>query len=238
MTGLEHVPRSGRAIVVANHPAGIVDGIAVYDGLRSVREDLVFLANGDAIRVAEGLTDMLIPVEWRTELRTHGQARRVAKLMAMAFRQHRLVVIYPSGRIAHLTPRGLKERPWQATAISLARRYDCPIVPLNIRARNSWLFYLFAMLNTELRDMTLFRELFNKRGQSYELTVGHPIRESEGELLDLASLQHYVEHDLQAGRGSDAWFNHLRPRSVKQSARRTGRQSEQCPSLKEARCTE
>ena len=41
---------------------------------------------------------------------------------------------------------------------------------LHIKARNSVLFYILAMLNTELRDMTIFREMFNKSGHSYTLT--------------------------------------------------------------------
>ena len=37
---------------------------------------------------------------------------------ARAFRQKRLIVIFPSGRIARLTARGLRERRWQPTAIA------------------------------------------------------------------------------------------------------------------------
>jgi hypothetical protein len=31
-TGLEHVPRRGLAVVTPNHPSGIADGIAVFEG--------------------------------------------------------------------------------------------------------------------------------------------------------------------------------------------------------------
>src|SRR4051794_28927195 len=35
--GLERMPRTGRLVVVCNHPTGIADGVAVYDALKAVR---------------------------------------------------------------------------------------------------------------------------------------------------------------------------------------------------------
>ena len=45
VTGLDNVPREGLAVITPNHPAGIADGIAVYDALRQVRSDITFFAN-------------------------------------------------------------------------------------------------------------------------------------------------------------------------------------------------
>ena len=44
-----------------------------------------------------------------------------------------------------------------------------------LAARNSGLFYWFANWSTELRDMTVFYELLNKKGQRFDITVGQPI---------------------------------------------------------------
>jgi putative hemolysin len=172
--GLEHVPRSGGAIIMPNHPAGIADGIAVFDALKEIREDLIFFANRDAIRAAPGLADIIIPVEWMDEKRTHERRKETVKSMVRAFRDERLVVIFPSGRLAQPTLTGLKERPWQSTAMNLALKYRTPVIPMHIRGRNSWLYYLFYFMHHELRDMTLFRELFNKEGADYQVTVAQP----------------------------------------------------------------
>src|SRR5690606_22238780 len=61
-SGLEHVPASGRAVAVANHPTGIADGVALYDALKAKRPDIVFYANADARRVAPRFDEVLIPV--------------------------------------------------------------------------------------------------------------------------------------------------------------------------------
>lgn len=187
--GIENIPRQGGAIIMPNHPAGIADGIAVFDALKEIREDIIFFANRDAIRAAPGLADIIIPVEWVDEKRTHGRRKETVKSMVRAFRDERLVIIFPSGRLARPTIGGLKERPWQSTAMNLALKYDFPVIPMHVQGRNSWIYYLFYFLHQELRDMTLFRELFNKTGQTYRITVGEAFSSRE-------RLEHF-ENDLE-----------------------------------------
>ncbi len=197
--GLEHVPREGLAIVVPNHPAGIADGVAVFDALRSVREDISFFANRDAIRVSPGLEEMIVPVEWVDARRSHERRKETVRNLVSAFRNGRLVVIFPSGRLARPTARGLIERAWQPTALNLALKHQCPVVPMHIRGRNSFLYYLFCMLHEELRDMTLFRELLNKRGRRYELTLAEPFV-ARGDVEPLtAALRTFVAEEMPVG---------------------------------------
>jgi len=199
-SGLEYVPRQGPAIIMPNHPAGIADGIAAFDALRSVRDDITFFANRDALRVAAGLSDMIVPVEWVDSRRSHGRRKETVKHMVEAFRSERLVVIFPSGRLAKPTPRGLIEREWQTTAMNLALKYHCPVVPMHIRGHNSALYYFFYYIHTELRDMTLFRELLNKKNNSYELTLAEAFQpRGDAEWLT-AQLRKFVAEDLAQGK--------------------------------------
>ena len=197
--GLHRFPTQGRVIVVPNHPTGLPDGVAVWEALRRVRDDLRILANGDAIRLAQGLADLIIPVEWVRARRNPGATRRVLADVAAAMREERSVVLFPAGRIAYMTWRGLRERPWMPTVVNLARKFDAPILPLHIRARNSWMFYFLSQLSTELRDVTLFHELLNKRGRRFELTFGDLI--DAADLPDdpqeaVSLLQRHVEDEL------------------------------------------
>ncbi|MEJ2088715.1 MAG: 1-acyl-sn-glycerol-3-phosphate acyltransferase [Gammaproteobacteria bacterium] len=207
--GADRVPAVGPAIVMPNHPAGIADGIAVFDALKTVREDLVFFANRDAIRAAPGLADMIIPVEWVNEKRTHERRKETVKSMVRAFRDERLVVIFPSGRLAQPTLKGLKERPWQTTAMNVALKYDVPIFPMPIRGRNSWLYYLFYAIHHELRDMTLFRELFNKGGARYDIALAEPLMpraalDAQGGDVDAMTerLRRFVAEEMPRGERS------------------------------------
>lgn len=173
VVGLENVPRAGAFIVVANHPTGIADGVAVYDALRPVRPDISIFTNRDAIRVNPRLSEFLIPVEWRENFRDRAKMKETLRISSAAFASERAVVIFPSGRIAYWSDKRLNERAWQASAVALAKKQGVPIVPAHVAARNSALFYWFANGGfTELRDMTVFHELLNKRGQRFGVRFG------------------------------------------------------------------
>lgn len=198
--GLNNMPAKGGFILVSNHPTGIADGIAVYDMMKNHRPDLVFFANRDAIRVNQALSEIIIPVEWRKEEKTMAKSRQTLVQTNNAFKEERAIVLFPSGRIAYWNNGRLTERPWMATAIQMAKRYKVPIIPMNMKARNSGLFYLLAHRNPELRDMTVFHELLNKVGKTFEMTLGAPIDVSslEGDVQKLTTtLQKHCEITLR-----------------------------------------
>ncbi len=173
--GQHNIPAEGAALVVANHPTGIADGIIVHHLLAPLRPDLFFFANNDILRVLPQLADLIAPVEWRLEKRTHAKTRETMAYTRRAVERERLGVIFPSGRLAKRRGMSLHERPWMSSAAMLARKFDLPVIPLNIRARNSSLFYLFDLIHPTLRDITLFHETLNKSRQPFRVTVGRPI---------------------------------------------------------------
>lgn len=174
-TGLEHVPDEGPAMIVCNHPTGIADGIMLYHMLAPLRPDLFFYANADILRVLPQLSDMIAPVEWRQDKRSHGKTRETMAYTRDAVAQDRLGVIFPSGRLAKRRGLRLYERPWMASAAMIARKYDLPVIPIHIQARNSALFYMLDLIHPTLRDITLFHETLNKDTQPFRIRVGRAI---------------------------------------------------------------
>lgn len=175
VSGLEHIPRHGAAMIVANHPTGIADGIILNTALTRVRDDAYFYANSDILRVLPQFEAMIAPVEWRLDKRSVSKTRETMAYTRKAVDEGRLGVIFPSGRLAKRRGLKLHERDWMASAAMIARKFDLPVIPVNIRARNSVLFYLFDLIHPTLRDITLFHETLNKADQPYRITVGEPI---------------------------------------------------------------
>jgi len=174
-TGLDLIPRNGPALIVANHPTGIADGIILHHLIAPLRPDLFFYANSDILRVLPQMGDLIAPVEWRLDKRSHAKTRETMAFTRRAMEEGRIGVIFPSGRLAKRRGLRLFERPWMTSAAMIARKFDVPVIPLNIRARNSVLFYLFDLIHPTLRDITLFHETLNKDRQPYAVTVGEPI---------------------------------------------------------------
>jgi len=176
---MSNLPETGACVVIANHPTGLADGLAVFHAIRQRRPDHVYLANADALRVIPKGEDIIIPVEWVKSKRTHAKARNTLLAVKAALKEERCVVIFPSGALATMSWRGLVDRPWQSSAAMLARKYKAPIIPLRIKARNSVLYYVLSAISGELRDITLFYELLNKKGQNFKMKFGTSIPSEE-----------------------------------------------------------
>lgn len=195
----ERIPQTGGFILVSNHPTGIADGVAVFDLLKDRRPDMMFFANRDAVRVNPRFSEMIIPVEWREEHKSKLKARETLRLTNHAVETGKVTVLFPSGRIAYWENGCLNERPWKTSAVSLARKYNLPILPMHMTARNSGLFYWFAKWSTELRDMTVFYELLNKKGDLFDFSIGQMItpEELDGDpLLVTKALERHTVFEL------------------------------------------
>lgn len=202
--GLEHLPAKGRCVVICNHPTGIADGVAVFDALKTLRPDICFYANADAHRVSPQFGEVLIPVEWVEAKRTRERTRTTLLLTREALEAERCLVIFPAGRLARQQPDGsIADPEWMASAVSLARRYDAPVLPIHVAGPWSSMFHFFHGFSTELRDITLFHELLNKKGREFALTAGPliPAARLDGDPVEVtARLKGYVENGLPADR--------------------------------------
>lgn len=196
---IERLPKDGRLIIAANHPTGLADGVAVWEAITRVRKDVHFFANADAVRVSEGFIDTIIPVEWVMSKRSAAKTKETLRRAKEAIAKEECIVIFPSGKLANKVNGKLTEKPWFSTVVTLAKKQGCPVLPLNLQAKNSWLYYFLSKVNGELRDITLFYELLNKKRSKFDMTFGPLIQPDElaGDPQGVTNLlQDYVAYDL------------------------------------------
>jgi putative hemolysin len=150
--------------------------------------------------VAPLLAEVLIPVEWVEAKRTRERTRTTLQLTRQAVEAERCLVIFPAGRLARRQADGqLSDPTWMPTAVSIARKYAAPVLPVHLAGPWSALFHFFNRFSGELRDITLFHELLNKQGRRFELTVGRAISADalDGEPAAVTlRLKHHVERVL------------------------------------------
>ena len=173
--GAERIPSNGRCVIVANHPTGIADGLAVYDAVKPIRPDVIFFANADAHRVCPRFHETLVAVEWVTSKRTIEKTKQTLRAAHKAFADERPVMIFPAGKLARLIDGEIQDPPWEPSAVSLARKHNAPIIPIWVDGPYPFFFHSFDRISKELRDITLFHELLNKKGKLFTLKVGPPI---------------------------------------------------------------
>ena len=173
---LERIPRSGPAVVVANHPFGGIEGLLLASLLLSVRGDVRVMANYLLHRVPP-MREIVIPVD---PFNLNGSVRANLAPMRAALRWVRaggMLMVFPSGEVSHLRldQRGVSDPAWNAAVGGIIRHSGADALPVYIQGRNSAAFQAAGLIHPRLRTALLARELLNKRGRSIELRIGSRI---------------------------------------------------------------
>ena len=175
-TDLARIPTTGPCIIVANHPHGGVDGLAMMDLLLRVRPDVRFVANHFLAGFQE-LRSLLLQVD------PFGGGR-AARFNIGAVRAARrwlddggMIVMFPGGEVSslNLQTRRITDPEWTGGVARLARQSGAPVLPVFIEGRNSLLFQLGGLLHPRLRTMLLVREMLKAHAHTLGLRIGRRI---------------------------------------------------------------
>ncbi|WP_367154523.1 lysophospholipid acyltransferase family protein [Methylomonas sp. HYX-M1] len=166
-----NIPAEGRLLIVANHPIGTLDGLALVKLIRSVRPDVRIVANR-ILTYMEPLQSVFLPVDVLSEKKAFKESY---KAMLDALESEQALIMFPAGEVSRITPKGIRDGKWQSGFIKLAKKTRCPILPVHLQAKNSALFYSMSTLYKPLGTMLLVKEMFNKNGQEIKIKVGAPI---------------------------------------------------------------
>ncbi|MDO5505334.1 MAG: GNAT family N-acyltransferase [Pseudoxanthomonas suwonensis] len=170
-TALARIPASGRLLIVANHPSGALDALALLDAVGRVRDDVRIVAN-DLLSALEPLSELLLPV------RILGGRPAASDLQAIgeALRAEQCVIMFPAGEVSRLGLRGVRDTRWRKGFVRLARDSGAPVLPVRIVARNSALFYGASAVFKPAGTALLAREMFARRRRPLSLHVGRPMQ--------------------------------------------------------------
>jgi len=173
---LAKIPRDGPLLVVANHPFGGIDGLALGSLLSKKRPDFKLLVNQE-LGIFNAMTPWLLQVDI-----LGGQSAKSKNLKSMAecarfLRDGKCLGIFPAGEVSslHLPTRKIIDPSWSDHPASLARRSNATVLPVCFKGKNGWLFQTLGLIHPRLRTLLLARELVNKRGKDLQMRIGEPI---------------------------------------------------------------
>ena len=177
----DNIPAEGRVVIVANHPLGGLDGVALLSLVRCIRPDVRIVAN-DVLMQFGPLRHMLLPID------NMGKGCTKASIAAIndALAHDEAVIIFPSGEVSRPGPSGIKDRPWRGGFLRFAERAEAPVLPIHIDGRNSALFYGLSMLYKPLSTILLVREMFRRQQKTLHLRIGGLIPWQEIAALELS----------------------------------------------------
>ncbi|HPS61916.1 MAG TPA: 1-acyl-sn-glycerol-3-phosphate acyltransferase [Bacteroidales bacterium] len=172
------IPREGRFLIVANHPLGGIDGMALMQELGRFRPDIVFPVN-DFLLFLPGLKPLFIPIN------KHGRNTENAEIINETFASDKTILYFPAGLVSRKFRMDgqtvIHDLEWKTTFIKKAKRYHRDIIPVHVDGRNSEKFYNLAIrrkrlgIKANIEMLYLVDEMVKQLGQTITLTVGDPI---------------------------------------------------------------
>lgn len=200
----DNIPATGRVVIVANHPIGSLDGLALVRQISEVRQDVKIVAN-DMLMAFEPLHELFLPLDNMTR----SGYKRSYKNILQALHDEQAVIVFPAGEVSRAGTRGIRDGKWQSGFLRLARKTRAPVLPVYIDARNSLLFYSASFIFRPLATALLAHEMFNKRAADIRFRIGEPIPAQaldSSRLSDPALIKRLKKHVYKIGKGKQPLF--------------------------------
>ncbi|HEY4405005.1 MAG TPA: lysophospholipid acyltransferase family protein [Xanthobacteraceae bacterium] len=201
------VPPQLPLVIVANHPFGIGDGIALLALAEALGRPYRILINSDFMKLPE-IRPYALPIDFSetreaiaTNLASRSEARRL-------LRQGVTIVVFPAGGVATAeVPAGkAEELPWKPFTARLIQQAQAAVLPVYFEGQNSALFHLISRYSLMLRLSLLVSEFRHFVGATIRVHIGAVVpfealagRADRGALTDeLYALVHRLAPDAAA----------------------------------------
>ena len=191
---LNAIPSKGPLVVIANHPFGVVDGLALGHILSSVRPDFHIIVN-KALCKEQMLGQHLLPIDFdnsKEAMLTNIQTRKKA---IQIVQEGGAVAIFPSGGVATAKNPFAKaeDLEWKQFLVKLVKLSYANVLPIYFEGHNSLWFQWASFINPNLRLGLLLNEVNNKRGSTINAIIGTLIQSEDIMTLKNSELLHFLK---------------------------------------------
>lgn len=235
-----HIPKHGRVVLIANHPIGALDALALLNVVINVRSDIKIISNPILASIAP-LRLFSLPYQKGTA-QTHQQFKDICQHL----NDEGILIIFPASDVSAFSTFRIKDSDWKSDFLSIAEQSNASILPVHIKPNKSFLFYNLAIFSKPLSTLLLFKELLqallnnsNKRTNS---TVGIKI----GELIDplahedlslpiKTKVKLFQKQVYRIGRNKPSLFRTLTPIAPPEDRNDLKKEVEACEPLGETR---
>ncbi len=195
----------GPLVLLANHPFGIGDGVAILALAETLNRPFKVLINNDLMKIPE-MEPYSLPVSFdetkealALNLKMRHEAVRLLKAGVT-------IVVFPAGGVA--TARKVfgraEDLPWKMFPAKLIQAAGASVVPIHFSGQNGRLFHLASKLSLTLRLSLLVREFRRLTGKSIGVTIG--------DILPWSQLSQITDRKLLLEKLHNAVFEMAKPR--------------------------
>jgi putative hemolysin len=177
---IARIPREGPVVVVANHPFGIADGLAMGRILSMARGEFRIMAH-KVFHKARDLENIILPINFQETREAQAENLATRRAAIAHLDEGGCIGIFPGGTVStSLKPFGRAMDPaWRTFTAKMIQRSRARVVPVYFDGQNSRLFQLASRVNPNLRCALLINEFDREVGRELRITIGEPLPRDE-----------------------------------------------------------
>jgi putative hemolysin len=173
---LNRIPVKGPLVAVANHPFGVLDGVALAVLLLRVRPDVKILTNS----LLESIPELREHCIFVDPFHTASSADKNVKPLKQALawlRQGGALAVFPAGEVSQWNVRQAQvtDPDWNTVAARLVRKTGASALPVYFRGRNSVRFQMLGLVHPRLRTLFLLQEFLQQRNKDVQIRIGSAV---------------------------------------------------------------
>jgi putative hemolysin len=197
---LERIPVKGPLVAVANHPFGVLDGVALTVLLSRARSDVKILANSLLDGIPELHQHCIFVDPFDTPSSTDKNLKPLKQALAW-LREGGALAVFPAGEVSQWNVREAQvtDPVWSSAAARLVRKTGASALPVYFCGRNSGRFQVLGLINPRLRTLFLLAEFLQQREKNVEIRIGNAIPselianlDNDGEATEYLRLRTYL----------------------------------------------
>jgi len=174
-TELLNIPAKGAFIVIANHPYGGIESLALLSTIAKVRPDAMYMGNF-LLKKIPNLEKSIIAVNPFENVQNSSSVTGL-KMTLKALSEGVPVAIFPAGEVSsyNFKTNTITDREWHPAVGKIICKAGVPILPIYFHGSNGFFFSMLKSIHPMLQTSKLISELFNKNGHALKMTIGEPI---------------------------------------------------------------
>ncbi|MBG1232120.1 lysophospholipid acyltransferase family protein [Aestuariivirga litoralis] len=214
-------PKQGPLLIIANHPFGVIDGLAIMALATKLRPDVKIMVHSLLCQPPE-TRDYLLPVDFGGTPEARATSAMTRRRTVDWLERGHCVVIFPAGGVS-TAPKPFTgpatDSVWHDFVARLTKVHGLNVLPIFFHGQNSRAFQMASHMNYPLRIALLFRESARRMGGSIKASIGTAISgaslpHDEGRKAVMKTLRR-ATYALAGENGPDPELEFIWPAHVK-----------------------
>lgn len=174
-TELLNIPSKGAFIVVANHPYGGIESLALLSTIAKIRPDTMYMGNF-LLKKIPNLEKCIIAVNPFENVQNSASITGL-KITLKALEEGIPVAIFPAGEVSSFSfkTNEITDQEWHPVVGKIICKAGVPILPVYFHGNNGFFFSMLKSIHPMLQTSKLISELFNKQGYVLKMAIGKAI---------------------------------------------------------------